>query len=504
MANLVTIAALKASNLATLNNSVPDLSIDPSEHNQTMIDTIDTVTNGAILQLPLVSGTTIKTVNSNSLLGAGDVAITPNATHTGEVTGATALTVQPLAISNKTLLASLVGTEEFLVNDAGILKKILASSLSSGGKVAIYNTSGIPTFYSDFGTAYAAATTGQAVYLFANAILNVQTEIKSVDIYGNGFKITNNLADSSSIFQKTTGSTTEKWHNLTLERINSGASGGRCVVGVGGTVDHINYDVKFTNNGDGASVYLAGVLGSWDGGRFYNTGGGYGFYGNIPKLRNVYGYNPTYVGIRIYGGCIGEFLEGETISSYGLIVDPTAIAYDSIGRSVSGMPLGFVSSTGTHIRCRAISASGTVAGNGTYLDCFLESSSGIVAQTCEIEGGTLKSGSNYCASSSNVKNANLESGSSPVVLLSNTEKIFKNNIKTRLNTAAGHAIVGTVATVEIDNNVIETVHGSAYPINVTGNARVGLNRVSAVAPSVYSPSTTLVAGTLDAQANLIG
>ena len=82
MADLGNIAALKAANLAVLNNSVPDESIEPSDHNQTMIDTIDTLTNGVILQNALVSGTNIKTVKSVSILGSGNIAIDENATHT--------------------------------------------------------------------------------------------------------------------------------------------------------------------------------------------------------------------------------------------------------------------------------------------------------------------------------------------------------------------------------------------------------------------------------------
>jgi hypothetical protein len=52
-----------------------------------------------------------------------------NATHTGEVTGSGALTVDSTAISNKTALGSLAGTEEFLINDGGTLKKVLASNV---------------------------------------------------------------------------------------------------------------------------------------------------------------------------------------------------------------------------------------------------------------------------------------------------------------------------------------------------------------------------------------
>ena len=64
------------------------------------IDSMDTTIAGK--QDTLVSGTNIKTINSTSLLGSGDIAITPNATHTGEVTGATALTLDKTAISNRT------------------------------------------------------------------------------------------------------------------------------------------------------------------------------------------------------------------------------------------------------------------------------------------------------------------------------------------------------------------------------------------------------------------
>jgi hypothetical protein len=55
--------------------------------------------------------------------------------HTGEVTstGDGATVVASTAISNKTALGSLSGTEEFLINDGGVLKKVLASNVGGGG-----------------------------------------------------------------------------------------------------------------------------------------------------------------------------------------------------------------------------------------------------------------------------------------------------------------------------------------------------------------------------------
>jgi hypothetical protein len=58
-----------------------------------------------------------------------------NATHTGEVSGSGALTAQPTIISNKITLGSLAGTEEFLINDGGVLKKVLASNVGGGDTI---------------------------------------------------------------------------------------------------------------------------------------------------------------------------------------------------------------------------------------------------------------------------------------------------------------------------------------------------------------------------------
>lgn len=103
MADLGNIVALKAAIAAVLNNSVPDESIEPDDHNGLLVDLLDTISNGTIFQNVLVSGTNIKTVKGISLLGAGDVPINENATHTGEVTGAAALTITNNAVTNAKL-----------------------------------------------------------------------------------------------------------------------------------------------------------------------------------------------------------------------------------------------------------------------------------------------------------------------------------------------------------------------------------------------------------------
>ena len=68
-----------------------------------------------------------------------------NATHTSEVTGATALTVASVAITNKTLVTA-VGTDHVLISDAsdsGNLKKALVSDFGGGSSLPVVDTTSI-------------------------------------------------------------------------------------------------------------------------------------------------------------------------------------------------------------------------------------------------------------------------------------------------------------------------------------------------------------------------
>lgn len=72
-------------------------------------------------------------VTDGNFLYVGDV--TSNATHTGEVTGSTALTIDPTAITGKSAVTA-VGTDYVLISDtsdSGNLKKALVSDFTSGG-----------------------------------------------------------------------------------------------------------------------------------------------------------------------------------------------------------------------------------------------------------------------------------------------------------------------------------------------------------------------------------
>jgi len=89
----------------------------------------------AAARIPSLDASKITT----GLLGASRIP-----THTGDATGQTALTLQPSAISGKTNLSSgILGTDELLVNDGGVLKRLDLNNLISGMSGAL--TSGLAT-----------------------------------------------------------------------------------------------------------------------------------------------------------------------------------------------------------------------------------------------------------------------------------------------------------------------------------------------------------------------
>ncbi len=98
-----------------------------------------------------------------------------NATHTGEVTGSGALTVDPTAISNKASVTPAAGME-VLVNDAGTLKKANVSDFLGGGSVftpTINSTNMVEVSQeSDFG-----AATGGVITLTANTTYFVRGSV---------------------------------------------------------------------------------------------------------------------------------------------------------------------------------------------------------------------------------------------------------------------------------------------------------------------------------------
>lgn len=91
-------------------------------------------TNENIVVFDLATGKLVKDSGVNISAVTANTAKVTNATHTGQVTGATTLTLDKTAISDQTLV-TVVGTDHILIGDASdsdTLKKALVSDLLSG------------------------------------------------------------------------------------------------------------------------------------------------------------------------------------------------------------------------------------------------------------------------------------------------------------------------------------------------------------------------------------
>jgi hypothetical protein len=125
------------SDTATNNAKVSNVSTDLSEGTatNTTVDVNSSDGTNATLAAASTSRAGVMTKANFDAVTANTAKIS-NATHTSEVTGATALTVAPIAVSNKALITA-TGTMELLVNDGGTLKKVVASDFLGGGATEV-------------------------------------------------------------------------------------------------------------------------------------------------------------------------------------------------------------------------------------------------------------------------------------------------------------------------------------------------------------------------------
>lgn len=120
-------------------------------------------------------------------------AITPNATHTGEVTGATALTVDKTAISNRSSV-TISPADTLLVGDASDsnnLKKVVATNfVLNNYRPAMMRYNGASTYYQKT----SIATTGNKIFLIAFIKADQQT--------GTGVHRIINLENGSTLISR--------------------------------------------------------------------------------------------------------------------------------------------------------------------------------------------------------------------------------------------------------------------------------------------------------------
>jgi hypothetical protein len=209
----------------------------------------------------LVSGTNIKTVNSTSLLGSGDIAITPNAAHTGDVTGATALTIANGAVTLAKMAnmatASLIyrktaGTGAPEVNTLATLKTDLGLTGTNSGDVTLAGTPNYLTIV------------GQVI---TRVLINLASHVTGILPVANGGTGQTTYTNGQLLIGNTTGNT------LTKATLTAGAgisitngAGAITIAATGGGVGNADYLVvakspgQTTNAGSATKINYSDAL----------------------------------------------------------------------------------------------------------------------------------------------------------------------------------------------------------------------------------------------------
>lgn len=432
----------------------------------------------------------------------GAVSVTPNATHTGEVTGATALTIDKTAISNKTLV-TLDALDHILIGDASDsdnLKKVLASDFGQNGKVAIYDANGKPTFYSTLDLANAAAVSGDTVTLFTNITVTTAVVLKNNVNYNlNGFTVTNSQNDATNTVQTdgATGYFGRIYNGKILRNGRANGSSG-LAFNVANALSEIDFEGVFVENtyGGAFSCFLSGTT--------------YNIKGLRAKGRTSGIYSE--VGL---ANC-----EGTSITGFGISGAPKIL--NCVGFSTSGIGLqageginstGFTSSglggigTGSYHNCNAYNSSGYSA---FYTSVFIFSCIGINsagAYGAPINSGTcinsyIRSSTDWAIDAGFIEGCTLVSNGTSVVYIASGGRCFNNSIISTLNSAGVSAIIGSTNR-RIVGNHIKVANTGATCINGGGTAHYYANNTFEGSTTPLVSITQATVNTTDSQGNLI-
>jgi hypothetical protein len=386
--------------------------------------------NGSIdstsYQPTLVSGTNIKTINGNSLLGSGDL---------------------------------VVG--------------------GSSGVCGIPNSSGVYTFYATLSLAITAASSGQTIEVFTSITEtgNVQLNLKNgVNINFNGHTYTLNSAGTANAISDNGASVTVKLMNGTINRTGGTNTGSNSfsldVINTSSNIDAT--DMKFTSSFSLACRLFDGTL----------TGGFYsGFTTGISITsgiaNNIYSYGQTSDGIGMNGG---ELSNSKVLSNgrYGILHNAGIISNCFIKSTANSgcLTQGGIINSSTFF---STSSSGLWIYSGTpVVNQCLGYSTASVGIQLETTGrvsncngySTVNRGINV---SINTPIYNCVSESLSNVGLTSQGGVYGCTAKSYWNNASGHAMSGT--NPDVFNCNLEVTNASANCLHHTSaiNVKFGAN-----------------------------
>jgi hypothetical protein len=367
---------------------------------------------------------------------------------------------------------------------------------SASGVFGISNAAGVYTYYATPALAYAAASVGQTIELFADYTTSgseVLLLTKNVNWNGNGHTWTKTAVNETAIFSSGYASCKFSILNLNLVRQNGTNPSGVLVSNLfngdtnvsGRIIMTGSYFENQSTTGTAISLFPSSLeivgliakgvnIGSFIGSTNIVTN--CSFYGVIgTDMRGIanscYAQGTTGNGISlatssILNNCIGVSVSGSGISGGGYM-------YNSIGRSTSGF--GIESSGGIDlIGCTGIS----VSGQGLYL--FFSTSKNISNNTgISSSSYGIRFQASYCFNGTFISTSN-----AAVWDTASSGKLYNCNLITSWNNASGYGILGNAGT--LPNSIVNCNYnlanasapyifngGTAKVIKMSGNSYEG-------------------------------
>jgi hypothetical protein len=407
-----------------------------------------------------------------------------NATHTGEVTGATALTVNKVAITNKTLV-TLDPLDHILIADASDsdnLKKVLASDFGGAGKVAIYDANGKPTFYTTLTAAFAAATSGSTIQLMTSMTETLTTVLTipfgvNINLNGNTLTINQNNANTSFQTDVSTGYVGQ-FINGTIKRTNG--SGGIISVSNSSADAQIDFTGLFTDYTGGlhfassrtdSEIKFRGL--SCKGTTNTLVQGACGIENFTAKVTSGICFD----GVSNASKCIANATSGRcynsstVFNSFGKTVSGNVYQACTVKRSYGESSTGNIYDTSSVIHSEGISGSGYGLVSGTSEHSKLTSTSNNATTGSKTTFCELRSDTTYTANMGN-----------------NSIVKFCIIICNWNNSGARGIVMGT--NCEVEFNTIKMANLSSYAIGFSGNSSSGGINIARGCAAVYDPAHT--------------
>ena len=384
-------------------------------------------------------------------------------------------------ISNLTAATTpLTGTEEIPVVQGGVTTKATAQDIADlaggggGGIFGIADAAGTYTYYSDLGTAIAAATVGQTIQLFTNytEISSIVVTLKTgVDINLNGHTYEYSTADTNDVLTDGGIAAIATIFNGTIKR--TGSSAPTNTAGVGLKVSNASSQITLqgvtviAEDGSNTCYISAGKL---SGGYFRQIGAVAGssiaFWGqgglvvidsvnvhadskysrlDSGKISNSYFRSDGNWGIYLISG-EAHNITGYSTANDGLLVS-TAKVFNSTG--ISTAAIGLETGAGELYNCSGYSTAnaGMLIGDKAF-NCTGRS--------------TASFGIN-CGSASETYNCT--GWSSAQLAIFSRGRIVKTSAICTWNNAAGHGFSNVENNDEIVDCYAEVANASAYGVN---------------------------------------